>query len=63
MSHSKECVGCQATVPDDEISSYSLIGTGWRLSRTQTATGAVVEWRCPACWTAYKASQARRRAP
>ena len=57
MSNSKECVGCKAVVPEDEISSYSLIGNGWRLIRNQTPAGAVVEWRCPRCWVAYKATQ------
>jgi hypothetical protein len=57
MSHSKECVGCKAVVAEEEISSYSLIGNGWRLTRSQTPEGAIVEWRCPRCWAAYKATQ------
>ena len=40
--------------------SNTLIGNGWRLIRNQTPAGAVVEWRCPRCWVAYKATQSAK---
>jgi hypothetical protein len=50
-------VECKAESPE-ALSHYSLIAKhGWRLVRPQGAVQTGVEWRCPACWTAYKARQ------
>jgi hypothetical protein len=35
--------------------AYSLIGKGWRVTRTRMADGRIeVRWRCPECWRLYK---------
>jgi len=49
------CVDCGDTSPPI-ATNYTLIGThGWRLTRrTRTNGEFVAEWRCPACWVAFK---------
>ena len=55
------CIGCKKTAPDTET-DYTLIGPKfrWRVRRFLSPEGTtVVEWRCPACWRAYKAERER----
>ena len=49
------CADCKKKSPETEL-NYSLLGlAGWREQRTKNAEGAeTVEWRCPACWAAFK---------
>ena len=51
------CVGCGKHSPETET-EFTLISAkyGWRVvrARPEAAGAASLEWRCPACWTAYK---------
>jgi len=50
------CIGCGKKSPETET-NYTLISSrfGWRLTRTNDATGKlVVAWRCASCWRLYK---------
>ena len=50
------CVDCSIPSPPTST-SYTLISAsfGWRLTRDVNAEGlAIMEWRCPSCWEAYK---------
>jgi hypothetical protein len=52
------CHDCGTRVPpqDDESALISM-KYGWRLTRKVADDGsAILEWRCPKCWTAYRAS-------
>src|ERR1700722_13629568 len=60
------CVDCRQLSPKTET-IYELGAEGWRV--VGSANGAHFEWRCPACWLAFKelmweasASSARFRA-
>jgi DNA-directed RNA polymerase subunit RPC12/RpoP len=58
-SRSYECVDCRAKSPAVET-EYTLISSrfGWRLNRRVGRDGALVlEWRCPTCWTKFKAER------
>jgi hypothetical protein len=58
---SHACVDCGTRVPpqDDESALISM-KYGWRLTRTTAPDGAaVLEWRCPKCWAAFR----ERRGP
>jgi hypothetical protein len=53
------CVDCGTRVPpqDDESALISM-KYGWRLVRKVGDDGAaILEWRCPRCWTAYRESR------
>jgi hypothetical protein len=55
----QRCVGCRTRAPDTDT-EYTLISSryGWRLTRRIERDGTfVMEWRCPACWQAYKAEK------
>jgi hypothetical protein len=59
MSDRQTCVDCHELSPETET-NYTLIGSrfGWRITRRKDADGnMLVEWRCPACWRAYKAAR------
>ncbi len=62
----KVCVGCAALAPpaDGETTLISL-SHGWRVVRAVGGNGrSIVEWRCPACWSEYRAKgPASRRRP
>ena len=54
---SNVCVDCRVLSPRTET-NYTLISSkyGWRLSRSEGPNGTVIlEWRCPACWTRFRA--------
>jgi hypothetical protein len=58
MSERPSCIGCGESAPETNT-NYTLISTdfGWRLMRRTLPGGErVVEWRCPACWRAHKAT-------
>jgi hypothetical protein len=58
--HSHSCVDCGIRVPpqDDESALISM-KYGWRLTRKVEGDGSsTLEWRCPNCWTAYRAGKA-----
>ena len=62
-SVSPKCVGCGMQAPTTDT-HYTLISAshGWRVVRGASPTGeAVLDWRCPTCWRAYKATG--KRAP
>jgi hypothetical protein len=53
------CVGCGASSPQTET-NYTLISSrhGWRLSLRTTPDGKRhSEWRCPSCWSAFRAKR------
>jgi hypothetical protein len=53
---SPKCVDCSAVAPPTGT-NYTLISSrfGWRLTRSDTATGRkVMEWRCPACYARHR---------
>lgn len=51
------CVDCKKTAPDVVGDTTLVSGMGWRLRRHVEADGTVVlEWRCPACWAAFKSA-------
>jgi hypothetical protein len=59
------CVDCHGKSPETNT-DYTLISAefGWRLSRERNADGTVrMEWRCPNCWRAFKASKDDMRPP
>ncbi len=59
MSERQTCVDCHELSPETET-NYTLISSrfGWRLTQRKDSKGAVfMEWRCAACWRAYKASR------
>jgi hypothetical protein len=44
----KTCADCGTRLPDTAGSAYSLINSGWRLSRP--TAGQRPMWHCPECW-------------
>jgi hypothetical protein len=53
------CEDCKTTSPEVQT-QYALIAEhGWRVVRTREAGQAEAEWRCPACWSTYKARHTR----
>jgi hypothetical protein len=56
MTKSTECVDCKAIAPNEDT-RYTLIGSGWRVSKRETPEGIVVEWRCGNCWREFKATR------
>lgn len=55
----QQCVDCGTSAPRTET-NYTLISSryGWRLTRTADANGRrVMEWRCPSCYTRYRAKR------
>ena len=57
MDTLRSCFDCKGNAPEtDTDSDYSLISSGWRLSRHIAPDGSPsFEWRCPACWAKHKA--------
>jgi hypothetical protein len=55
MGERRICSDCHTQSPETET-AYTLIDAhGWRNTRHKDAAGRyVVEWRCGACWHAYK---------
>jgi hypothetical protein len=54
MGEQQVCADCNARSPLTET-NYTLIGAGWRLTRTRVSYGKLlIEWRCPVCWKAFK---------
>lgn len=61
MSSSPTCVQCGTEAPAANT-DYTLISAnfGWRVIRQDRPDGSrVMEWRCPSCWRAYKASRSK----
>ncbi len=56
MSKVVFCCECAARAPMADT-SYTVIGSGWRVSRRQTPDGMVVEWRCRDCWRKHKSGE------
>ena len=55
------CADCHRPAPKTNT-AHTLVSAsfGWRLSRLTALDGThVVEWRCPACWRARKATVAK----
>jgi hypothetical protein len=54
------CVDCKRVSPPTRSEHTLLSAThGWRLQRVQNPDGSLVlQWRCPACWSRRKQSQA-----
>jgi hypothetical protein len=58
MRKHQTCSKCGENSPETET-NYTLIGYGWRLERSRRPHGDfLAEWRCPACWRAYRESGA-----
>jgi hypothetical protein len=53
MSKVVFCCDCAARAPMADT-SYTVIGSGWRVSRRQTPQGICIEWRCKDCWRKRK---------
>jgi hypothetical protein len=55
----RRCVGCGAAPPIGSDGSITLLSLkhGWRLSRKADGASGEgrSEWRCRACWAAYRA--------
>jgi len=54
--HPHSCADCGTRVPpqDDESALISM-KYGWRLTKKLGESGeAILEWRCPKCWTAFR---------
>ena len=50
-----KCIDCQKSAPHTET-QYTLISKHrWRVTRIRAPGRRAFEWRCPACWAAYKA--------
>lgn len=59
MKERQTCIDCAKRSPETET-NYTLISAqfGWRLTRQRSPTGDIsVEWRCPDCWRAFKATK------
>jgi hypothetical protein len=56
MSKVVFCCDCAARAPMADT-SYTVIGSGWRVSRRQTPEGIAVEWRCKDCFRKWKGGQ------
>ena len=54
----QKCVGCGRVSPETNGEITLTTSFGWRIRRAVGPTGeGVAEWRCPACWQRFKASQ------
>jgi hypothetical protein len=55
------CVDCRRPAPQTNTAHTLLSASfGWRLSRVTALDGSrAIEWRCPACWRARKATAAK----
>jgi hypothetical protein len=53
MSKQTICVDCRTSGPEADT-RYTLIGSGWRVTRRETPEGTVVDWRCCNCWREFK---------
>ena len=54
----QKCVGCGRVSPETNGEITLTTSFGWRIRRNPQATAdAQTEWRCPACWQKFKASQ------
>ncbi len=54
MSQERFCVDCSLAAPSAST-AYTLIGSGWRVSKRSDSRGAeVIEWRCRKCWQKRK---------
>ncbi len=59
----RTCTDCGATSPETQT-QYALIAKhGWRVVRTHGMGHTGIEWRCPTCWSAYKARQPAPQVP
>lgn len=59
----RQCVACRAVAPKTNT-AHTLISAqyGWRLARVALAEGGYrLEWRCPPCWTRFKAAKSLTR--
>jgi len=55
----RQCVSCKVFAPRTNT-AHTLISAqyGWRLARVALADGGhQLEWRCPPCWTRFKAAK------
>ena len=58
MNHQETCVDCSGTSPQSDTDHTLISSFGWRMMRRTAASGEhLAEWRCPACWQAFKASR------
>lgn len=50
------CVGCRLEAPEMDGENTLRSTLGWRLIIERLPTGeTLAAWRCPDCWTKYKA--------
>jgi hypothetical protein len=57
----RACVGCGSSVPDVGGETTLISTLGWRIHRHVGAGGELaIEWRCPACWAAFKSLERAR---
>jgi hypothetical protein len=59
----RQCVSCRVLSPKTHT-AHTLISAqyGWRLARVALAEGGHrLEWRCPPCWTRFKAAKTLTR--
>jgi len=56
MVTTSKCLDCKSEAPKTE-SDYTLIRTGWRVTRRQALDGSLAfHWRCPDCWAKHRES-------
>ncbi|HEY2516663.1 MAG TPA: hypothetical protein VGI39_37595 [Polyangiaceae bacterium] len=48
------CIECGKTCPTH--TSEKLTALGWRVIMKPTDNGSVSQWRCAACWGAFKSA-------
>jgi hypothetical protein len=55
----EKCIACGRVSPETNGDNTLTTSFGWRVIRVvDDRGGAVVEWRCAACWQRHKAAQA-----
>lgn len=50
------CADCKVPSPPTRTGTTLVTSKyGWRAVRVVTSEGSTAEWRCPSCWTNYRA--------
>jgi hypothetical protein len=59
-----DCGKVAPAIPDDDNTAIFTRASGWRLILRKDAEGKhAPEWRCGACWVAYRAAGGHVRMP
>ena len=64
MSGRQNCIGCGRVSPETNGEITLTTSFGWRIRRNMAVSSdGQTEWRCPACWQRFKATQAAGAVP